>query len=288
MTRNTAVGLSVLTFLAILGSLTSPSPLSYVAGIGLAFLLPGAALTALLFRNRGSLSGMERFTLIPALSLATLVLGGLLAWLVGVSLERSAWLAISSGVTFAALLVSIVKPVPHPVRDAANLSDPRVRLPTAKDHTLVLPVDLDRGGSGEPEKPPTSRLVARVILPFGLVALMLGGAGWLSYTSSRDAHDDLVTTLSASPPDLPDAQGRRQVRVTATGLGANSAAYSLVVTAENVPEQRMQVQANPEGTWETDLVVPGSARVTINLLRQGDANPYRTVVIAVAPARSAG
>ncbi|MET0426246.1 MAG: hypothetical protein ABW046_20425 [Actinoplanes sp.] len=280
MTRKLAAVLLALTVLAAGGVLTETAPASIIGGLLLAFGLPGAALVAVLFRTRGTLNGVELFTLVPALSLATLVLGGMAAWAAGVSLNQDTWMVVSGSVTVVALVVALIRPaLPAPAGEVAG--DPRVQLPTAKNATMVLPVFLDREGRTEEQAPPTGSLMTRVILPFALVAVMIGGASWLSLNSSRSTHSDTVTALSAATPGVVSAAGTRVVRVTATGLPADSATYRVIVTnAAGTAGKARTVEADSEGTWTGDLTVPGAQRVTIGLYREGDTSPYRSLIIA--------
>ncbi len=297
MRRNLALGLAALTLAAAAGVLFGPEPVRIAAGVLLAFALPGAALTAVLFRTRSALSGYERFTFIPGLSLATLVLGGMIAWVAGLPLDRATWLGVSGGVALLGLLAAAAWPTAdEPAHTAATAAVPvgaggaadrGVRLPTNSDSTLVLRVDLDRQGRFEEEKSwfrrPAGQRLTMQVLPLLLVAGLLGGAGWLSYTSSRDTHAVEVISLSASPPGPLTAAGERIVRVTAAGLPARSTSYSVVVVGETGAEtDRLRVTADADGSWTTDLTLPGEERMTIGLYRAGETAPFRTVIIAVA------
>lgn len=281
MTRRTALVLAGLTVAAGLGVLTGAAVLAVTGGLLLAFGLPGMALTTALFRERISLTAVERIMLVPALSLATLVLGGLAAWGMGLPLERATWLGISGLVTLVALATTVIWPVPAPVR-TAEAAAVRAKLPTPGDSTLILPVFLDRQGQVEQTPPSRWRLLmpARTVLPFALAALMLTGAGWYSVWTSVRTHDVTITALSAAPRMTTNDVGDRSVTVTATGLSARTAYALEVVGPTGDVSTRHRVTANAKGGWTGTVTVPGGERTTIGLYRPGDTTAYRTVTIA--------
>jgi hypothetical protein len=94
--------LAVVTAVSAAGVLAGPAPVQVAGGILLAFALPGLAVTGILFRGR-DLSAVERVVLAPALSLAVLILSGLLMYAAGVELDRTAWTAATAGVTLLAV-----------------------------------------------------------------------------------------------------------------------------------------------------------------------------------------
>jgi len=287
VSRKLAFSLIALACVAALGVMTGPSPLGVVGGLVLAFGLPGAGLTAILFRARTTLTASERFTLVPALSLATLVLGGMVAWAAGLTLSRNTWLAVSFGVAMVGLLAALVWPATGdpaaPAPGAPAAQDRGVRLPTNSDPTLVLPVDLDRKGATAEEEKGIGHRLTRVVLPLALVVALLGGASWLSLTSSQNTHNVEVISLSAVPPGPRNAAGDRIVRVSAAGLPAGSTTFSIVVIDQaGIENARRQVTAGDDGTWTADLTLPGDERMTVGLYRHGETAPFRTVIIANA------
>jgi len=284
VTRKTAALLAGLTVAAGIGVLTGPGVGAVVGGLLLAFGLPGMALTTALFRERIAITSVERIMLVPALSLATLVLGGLTAWCGGLPLHRVTWLAISGLVTLVALATTVIWPVQVPVR-TVTAAAARAKLPTPGDSTLILPVFLDRQGQFEPE--PLSRwrrLVpaspARTLLPLALSVALLAGAGWYSVSTSVRTHDLTVTALSAAPTTVADDVGDRTVAVTATGLEVGAAYAIEVVGPTGDVSVRHQLTPDDRGTWTGHVSVPGGERTTIGLYRAGDATAYRTVIIA--------
>jgi hypothetical protein len=291
--------LAGVTAAAAAGVLSGYRPATVVAGLLLAFVLPGAALTGALFADRRQLAPTERIMLVPALSLAALVIGGLCAWALGAKLDRTTWLVLSAGITAAGLVVSVVRtarrgvqpvPVPPvrppaaPVPAAAGDQGVRVKLPTREDPTLILPVFLDRDGifarDSSPWDRPAVRRVVRELLPLVLVGVLAGGASWLSVVTSVRTHDVTVTALSVAPPAATTADGKRVVRVTASGLGAAGRYTVTVTSAVTRDTTRHSVVADADGRWAASLSVPGDERLTIGLYRAGETTAYRTVIVA--------
>ena len=321
MKPRTAYLLAGLTVLAGAAVLSGLRPLMILGGLPLGLLLPGAALSALLFGRRERLAPIERIMLIPVLSLGTLVLGGLLVFLAGAPLHRVTWLALSAGVTLAGLTAVVLRehktpagraassssaaasvreperppttddttPIPDPptTDDTAPILDP----PTTNDTTLILdppttggttPI-LDRDGLFDPEAMNLRRRLLRQVLPAGLAVLMLAGAVTLSLVSSIRTHHVTVTTLSVVPPGAADSSGKRNVQVNATGLTGGSGAYKLVVTtAKGTGGTSVAVTADGDGLWTSTLRLPSDDRLTLGLYRTGATTALRTVIIASA------
>jgi hypothetical protein len=278
--RRTTYVLAGATLVAGAFVLTGFRPLMVAGGLPLALVLPGLALTAALFPRPDRLVAVERVLLVPALSLGTLVLGGLFAWAVRAPLHRPTWVALSVAVTLAALLRTAWVPAERSGSGLAGVRGGRSRLPTPADSTLVLPVFLDREGLFEPEPTSRRRRVLGQALPAALAVLMLAGAAWLSLATSIRTHQVTVTTLSVVPPGPADASGTRTVKVNATGL-STSAAYTLQVTSPTA-NTTTAVAADENGLWTSTLQLPGDERLTLALYRAGEATPMRTVIIASA------
>ncbi|GAA2483171.1 DUF1616 domain-containing protein [Winogradskya humida] len=102
------------TTLSALAVLLGPQPLPIIGGLLLGLVLPGTALTGALLRDR-TLTVVERVTLAPALSMAVLVVAGLVIYLCRLPLDRVTWTAATAGVTIAALIAALI-----PSRSPAN------------------------------------------------------------------------------------------------------------------------------------------------------------------------
>jgi hypothetical protein len=282
--RRTAYLLAGATLVAGAFALSGIRVLTVAGGLPLALVLPGLALSALLFRRPGRLVTIERIMLVPSLSLGTLILGGLLAWVVRAPLHRVTWLALSAGVTLAALAAVVLKTPAVPAERSGSgppgVRGGRSRLPTPAEPTLILPVFLDREGLFEPEPMNRRRRLLKQVVPAALAVAVLAGAAWLSLATSIDSHRVTVTTLSVVPPGAVDSSGDRSIQVNATGLSSGST-YALQVTSTS-ENTRTTVTADDDGRWTSTLRRPGDERLTLALYRAGETIPVRTVIIASA------
>jgi hypothetical protein len=273
--------------------LFAPRPAAVAGGLLLGFVLPGMALLGVLFRRR-TLTAVERTVLTPALSMGVLIVAGLGIHLVGLRIDRPAWTVATVGVTLAGVVAARLLRRRTPVAAvpaAAQMpaEENAVRLPAygmAEAHTIVMSIvpvvapEEDEQRAAAEEKARRRRLL-RQFVPLVLVAAVLGGAGWLSFTTSRATHDTVVTALSATPSGPVGADGNRTVRVTASGLLAADGPYSVSITgAAGSTTVRRTVAVTGDGTWSEALRMPGAQRMTVNLYRAGDTTAYRTLFIS--------
>ncbi|MBG0562333.1 DUF1616 domain-containing protein [Actinoplanes aureus] len=251
--------------------LAGPLAASVPGGLLLAFVLPGLAITEAMFRpGRLDIGVVERLVLIPALSLAVLVLGGLGLWAVGGSLNQAGWLSIAAAVALIATGVAVARPRIAP---AAGAAESATRISTAAGAT-------PRPGS---KWRLSRRRLFRDVLPLTLALALISGIGWWSFTDSERTYDTAVVTLSATPPGAVDADGNRSVQVTATGLDAGRGPYRLVLSGTAGAElSEHRLTPDTAGEWSGRVSVPGTERVTMDLFRDGETAAFRTVIIAAA------
>ncbi|WP_305790194.1 hypothetical protein [Symbioplanes lichenis] len=281
------------TLVSALLVLFTPRPFAAAGGLLLGFLLPGAALTQALFPVR-VLTRIERLVLAPALSLATLVLGGLLLYVCRAPLGRVSWTALTAGVTVLALIATTIPRLRSTggaaedvtttgdIRPARVVAAPQEVPGMAEAHTILMQVvPAENEATVAARDKAQRRKLIRQLLPLVLVVAILGGAGWLSLSTSQSTYDTTVTTLSASPPAPADADGNRTVVLKATGLLDQDAPYKVTVSpvaAGTKASRRITIDAN--GEWTETVTVPADSRVTVGLYRSGDDSAYRTVSIA--------
>jgi len=278
VTRRTAYLLAAATLVAAALSLSGVPGLTAVGGLPLGLVLPGLALSTLLFPGPRRLVLIERLLLVPALSLGTLILGGLLAWVVHAPLHRPAWLAVSAGVTLAALAATVLKTPAVPAEHSGSGAS-GVRPDSPHPADTVLPPSLDRDGWFRPEPMTGRKRLLKQVLPAALAVVMLAGAAWLSLATSIGSHRVTVTTLSVVPPGPVDPDGDRSVQVNATGLASGS--YTLRVTSTGGGTSTA-VTPDEDGRWTSTLRLPGDERWTLALFRAGETTALRTVIIASA------
>lgn len=290
--------LAGLTVAAGAAVLAGPLPLAVAGGLLLGFVLPGTALTGVLFRGR-TLTSIERTTLAPALSMAVVIVAGLVLHACGLGLDRLSWTVATAGVTLLALIVPAVLPrrepaavepveeAPHPVgerRSRIQVTPGDVAV-IAEARTVVMSVvpPEDEEQAAAEGKSQRGRLV-RQLLPLVLVLAVLGGASWLSFGTSRETYETTVTALSAGPSGPVDAAGNRTVAVSVSGLVRTDGPYTLVVTgAPGTTAIRRVIAATGADSWTQTLTMPGAQRMTVNLYRSGDTTAYRTLFISAVP-----
>jgi hypothetical protein len=240
--------------------LAGPRPVALAGGLALALVLPGAAVTRLLFPR--PLSTVEALVLAPALSLATLVLGGLGLYATGARLERDAWLLLTAGVAVIAAL--------------AGQARIRYGGPTAPAGGPAVPAAATAGGGGRI----TFRRAALRLLPLALAAAMLGGAAWYSTRAVDEQPTTPFTALELVPAFAEQAPG--DVRTVSVGLHCEEnavTAYRLRVRGAGGFQQALDARLRPGESWARRLRVPAAGRVTVDLFRDGDPRPYRTAFL---------
>ncbi|MEV4757067.1 hypothetical protein AB0J86_18410 [Micromonospora sp. NPDC049559] len=182
---------TVLTGLALVSAaavFVAPAPAALVGGLLLALVLPGAALTRMLFPGR-VVSVAEWTVLAPAFSLATLVLGGLGLYAADVRLTREAWCLLTAVVTVVAAVTAQLAPrVVPPLRRAAGATAARLRGPL--------------GASARWLGRPAARLAGAV------------GAGWHAVTAPLAARSRRARRVEQeAPAGPPEAVEQREPAV---------------------------------------------------------------------------
>jgi hypothetical protein len=240
--------------LAVLAWLTTLQPwlpaLAVVGGIALVFALPGLAATSALFVRR-ALSPTERAVLIPALSLAAVVFGGLAMAAVGVPLTRTAWGGCGAATTVALSAVAYWR----------RRWVPRRATPTPSG-------DVSHG------------LRNLVLLMAGAAILALGS--WLGMRGAEYGPPEKFTALSALPITDPDPADELRPVVLAVECRENGAtSYRLRVTDDS-RVQTFAIALEPGQIWKQEVEVPLTGRMTADLFLGDDEVVYRTVFVAGA------
>jgi hypothetical protein len=258
-----------LTLAAVLSGVAvayAPGILAVPAGLGLVFVLPGLPLVRLLFRRR-VLSGAERFALVPALSVATVIIGGIVLYALGARLTRGSWTALIVGVTVLAAALVYLQRV-RVARSGWTNQD------TAEFGTVL---------SAGTEQVPLSRAALR-LGPLILAAILLAGSGYVALRAAQHSATPF-TTLSMVPGDKPApvalGTARRDVLIEVTSAERADTSYTVRLSGQGGFSQTLSVQLPPGGYWSQTVQVPFPGRVTVDLFRGADtAAPYRTVFLA--------
>jgi hypothetical protein len=134
--------------------LLGPQPLAIPGGLLLALVLPGLGVTETMFRGR-NLARVERTVLAPALSLAVLVVAGLVIYVAGFALDRVSWTSATVGLTLLGLFGATV-----PERWTA---------PVVRFGAYLIAEDDDDEAPAEPQAPaagsPAGEATARIAAP---------------------------------------------------------------------------------------------------------------------------
>lgn len=241
----------------------TPAAVRVPAGLLLALVLPGIALTGLLFGGR-VLSTVERLVLPPALSAAVLVLGGLGLYAAGVGLGRVAWTALAAGTTLAASGTLLVI-------GRRQHADPQSVTETAMFGTVLV---------AERERL-TVRTAFWRLVPLALALLLVTGAAALAIRSTTAGRQPFTALSLVAAADSVAAQpDRRPVVLTVRCEENGAVGYALRVAGDGGYQQTFDVMLQPGGTWTRTLEVPTTGTVTADLFMGTTAVPYRTVHLA--------
>jgi uncharacterized membrane protein len=239
-------------------------PARWAAGVLLAFLLPGLSLTAVLFFGR-ALSMVERAVLAPALSLAVLVLGGLVLNALRIRLTAQSWATLTASTTVV----------------LAGAGYARWWLTTR--HGGTPPVEVPRGGgAGHAQKASRATLVLK-LASLAAIVILLAGASWLAITDAvKQQTQDTFTELSIVPEhDSNPTVGQRTVDIAVASHERGMTHYVMRVRGEQGPVlNQYTISLYPLQTWKQKVEVPVAQKVTAELFKGTDTTPYRTVFLS--------
>jgi hypothetical protein len=246
------------------GAVLLPVPVLRVpAGLALVFALPGLAAVGPL---RPRLSTMERVALVPLLSIAVPVVGGIGCYAAGARLTTPVWVALTTIVTLA-LCGLHVGLGPRATQSAGHLTDD----PTTEDGGR--PARRDPAGRW------TARRALRVVLPAVLTIALLGGAGVVALRAARTGSVQHYTALSITPVGSAVALDR-SVRVTVSCNESAPTGYTVRVTGADGYAAHRSVRLAPGHSRTWQLSVPAVGRVTARLYTGDGGTPYRSVFLA--------
>lgn len=245
-------------------------PARWAGGALLAFVLPGFAATGALFLTR-PLSTVERAVLAPALSLAVVVLGGLIVDVLGMRLTAGTWGGLTA---IATVLLAGVRYLREflAARDAARDGRP-VTVDAVPDEESGRFAAADR------------RTAVLKLGSLALVAVLIGGAFWIAMRSAHHPTGAGYTALSIiQEDDNNPSDGMRPVTVAVECHEDDTTRY--LVQVQGAPSGtliRTVVSLDPGEVWKSDLLVPGADKVTAELFKGTDTTPYRSVFLSGLP-----
>ena len=277
MTEITLVGLVVSLVVAPKGepALTAgtasdgPSVIAIAFGLIFALVLPGYAITRLLGHAR-DLSRVEELFCIPALSMASIIIGGLVIDVAGFTLTRSTWAVFLAGVTEAALVLDLILPS-RTHAEAADSVPSNSTSPDAGTATVRTAVPSRRRLSGR----------ARGLIVGGLLAMTAVVAVMTMVVGEKDAvatQPPAATAIGMVPAFATEAPGStRTVSLYVwNGEGAQTT-FIIRLTGTGKFTDTIRATVYDNSQWSGRAKVPSTGKVTAELFRPGDKTPYRTV-----------
>jgi uncharacterized membrane protein len=255
-----AWGPAALALLAWLGTAQhTVMPVRWAAGLLLAFVLPGFAATGALFHGR-SLSRVERTVLAPALSLAVLVLGGLLVYALGLRLTAGTW----GGLTALATVVSAGVGYLRWLRS---------------DRGAAPAVGASAGDA--PAPPAGRRQVALKLASLLVAAGLLAGAFATAWRSAVDQGGTAFTALSiVQADDANPNDALRPVSIAVDSHETEQTQYLMRVRGAQGVLRQFSLSLGPGEVWKTEIQVPIPEKITVELFKGAGNTPYRTVFLS--------
>jgi uncharacterized membrane protein len=236
-------------------TIAGPAPVRIPAGLLLALLLPGLAVTAALFARRAdagygvTLSVLERLMIVAGTSLAVPAVGGLALHAARIRLDRISWAALAVAVTTVAAVVGLVR--------SWRRDGPAAGAP-------VVP---------RPARPALGKRVALL----GVAVAVLAGAGLISVHSSQTRDDSRYTALWLSP--VAQSRTARTVEIGVTNAERADVGYTVSVSGGTVQTRRFAFSLRAGSTWRSRLSVPADGSVAVNLYKDGLVPVYRSVFL---------
>lgn len=245
------------------------SVIAIAFGLIFALALPGYAITRLLGHAR-DLSRVEQLCCIPALSMASIVIGGVVIDVAGFTLTRSTWAVFLAGVTEVALVLDLM--LPWRARAAATDSVPPSGMPPiAGAATVRTAVPSGRRLSGR----------ARTLIVGGVLATTAAVAVITMVVGEKDAvatQPRAATAIGMVPAFATEAPGStRTVSLYVwNGEGAQTT-FTIRLTGTGKFTDTIRATVYDNSQWSGRAKVPSKGKVTAELFRPGDKTPYRTV-----------
>lgn len=246
-----------------------PSVIAIAFGLIFALVLPGYAITRLLGHAR-DLSRVEELFCIPALSMASIIIGGVVIDVAGFTLTRSTWAVFLAGVTEAALVLDLI--MPWRTRDAAADSVPsNGTSPDAGASTVQTAVPSGRRLSGRAG----ALIVGGVLAMTAVVAVMTMVVGEKDAVATQPPAATAIGMVPAFATEAPGSTRTVSLYVWNGESAQTTFTIRLTGTGKFTDTIRATVYGNSQ--WSGRAKVPSTGKVTAELFRPGDKTPYRTV-----------
>jgi hypothetical protein len=246
-----------------------PSVIAIAFGLIFALVLPGYAITRLLGHAR-DLSRVEELFCIPALSMASIILGGVVIDVAGFTLTRSTWAVFLASVTEVALILDLMLPW-RTVAAATDSMPSNGGPPTAGVATVRMAAPSGRPLSGR----------ARMLIVGSLLAATAVVAVVTMVVGEKDAvatQPPAATAIGMVPAFATEAPGStRTVSLYVwNGEGAQTT-FTIRLTGTGKFTDTIRATVYDNSQWSGRAKVPSTGKVTAELFRPGDKTPFRTV-----------
>ena len=246
-----------------------PSIIAIAFGLIFALVLPGYAITRLLGHAR-DLSRVEELFCIPALSMASIIIGGVVIDVAGFTLTRSTWAVFLAGVTEVALVLDLILPGRTDVAAADSVPSNGMP-PTTGPATVRTAVASRRRLDGR----------TRALIVGGLLAMTAVVAVMTMVVGEKDAvatQPPAATAIGMVPAFATEAPGStRTISLYVwNGEGAPTT-FTIRLTGTGKFTDTIHATVYDNSQWSGRAKVPSTGKVTAELFRPGDKTPYRTV-----------
>ncbi len=248
--------------------LVTDSPLRVLAGLLLAFVLPGPGLLWSLFPSR-SISGVEEFVVAAGLSLAAIPLVALVLHVSGLGLSTSTWALSMTAVSWAAAATGALR-----ISRVADRTE-QVAYATSGPESRTSSAEKVLDGQGTESDARYSR---KSVACFMAVALALVAASVsVAVVSERNQVVAASTELSALPAK---AGTKLLLNVEVTSNETAKSGYVLKIRGAKGFKEEFTLNLMSGETWRRDVTLPVAQRIDVELYLDGATTPYRHVFIS--------
>lgn len=234
------------------------SLLRVVAGLLLAFVLPGPGLLWSCFPRR-SIVAPEEVVVAAGLSLGSVAVVGVLLHTSGVGLSPASWAWSLALLTCVASGVASWRIARRVETDEGTASDERVKSSAAASTTV------DR------------RRLAVPAMLIALAVVLVGASATLAVVSDRNQPIAGATELSAIPHT---AGSSLTLSVQVTSHESASAQYQLVIHGDKGLATRTTLRLEPGEAWSRTFPIPSAQRVDVDLYLDESVTVYRSVFVS--------
>lgn len=248
------VAIVFLTFALYCLSLGGSFAIRVPAGLTLAFVLPGVAIVAALFPNP-TLTNVERCVLVPATSIGSLVLSGLIMHMMGIKLTPTSWSTATALVAVSCAAVAAIR-----IQGASVVA-------ASRDESIPS------------TQRPFRRYQSGPLIGLALSVIVLVVASTWSMHSAKAHNVAGFTTLWAINKNNKNDRTRQSVEIGVRNEEGSPVHYNLRVDKTSQPEQNFSFGLADGQTWSSDLQDPPGERVTVQLFKNGESGAYRSVFV---------